>query len=101
MTDPKYLCCCTSASGSPSSEMDQVTTEMMFIGPFFSCNAACFYKIHSTVLNPFAPQYTLRCDMKRPLLAKDLSRSCEFIVHCQVSETHLVLLCMEKDGYKI
>ncbi|TNN43811.1 Down syndrome critical region protein 3 [Liparis tanakae] len=30
-------------------------------------------------------QYTLRCDMKRPLLAKDLSRSCEFIVHSQVS----------------
>lgn len=28
-------------------------------------------------------QYTLRCDVKRSLLAKDLSRSCEFIVHCQ------------------
>uniref|UniRef100_A0A4W6DJ15 Vacuolar protein sorting-associated protein 26C n=1 Tax=Lates calcarifer TaxID=8187 RepID=A0A4W6DJ15_LATCA len=28
-------------------------------------------------------QYTLRCDMKRSLLAKDLSRNCEFIVHCQ------------------
>ncbi|XP_068456546.1 vacuolar protein sorting-associated protein 26C [Clinocottus analis] len=26
-------------------------------------------------------QYSLRCDMKRPLLAKDLSRNCEFIVH--------------------
>lgn len=30
-------------------------------------------------------QYTLRCDLKRPLLAKDLSKSCEFIVHSQVS----------------
>lgn len=30
--------------------------------------------------------------MKRSLLAKDLSRSCEFIVHCQVSETHLVIV---------
>uniref|UniRef100_A0A8C5DUD3 Vacuolar protein sorting-associated protein 26C n=1 Tax=Gouania willdenowi TaxID=441366 RepID=A0A8C5DUD3_GOUWI len=29
-------------------------------------------------------QYTLRCDMKRSLLAKDLTRNCEFIVHCQV-----------------
>lgn len=34
----------------------------------------------------FLPQYTLRCDLKRPLLAKDLSKNCEFIVHCQVSE---------------
>ncbi|XP_055004966.1 vacuolar protein sorting-associated protein 26C isoform X2 [Boleophthalmus pectinirostris] len=28
-------------------------------------------------------KYTLRCDVKRPLLAKDLSRTCEFIVHGQ------------------
>ncbi|MEQ2218637.1 Vacuolar protein sorting-associated protein 26C, partial [Xenoophorus captivus] len=27
--------------------------------------------------------YTLRCDLKRSLLAKDLSRNCEFMVHCQ------------------
>ncbi|KAK6486119.1 vacuolar protein sorting-associated protein 26C [Huso huso] len=26
-------------------------------------------------------QYTLRCDMKRSLLAKDLSKTCEFMVH--------------------
>ncbi|XP_062905865.1 vacuolar protein sorting-associated protein 26C isoform X1 [Mobula hypostoma] len=26
-------------------------------------------------------QYTLRCDMRRPLLAKDLMKNCEFIVH--------------------
>ncbi|XP_028656056.1 vacuolar protein sorting-associated protein 26C [Erpetoichthys calabaricus] len=26
-------------------------------------------------------QYTLRCDMKRSLLAKDLNKTCEFIVH--------------------
>uniref|UniRef100_F6QKV9 Vacuolar protein sorting-associated protein 26C n=1 Tax=Xenopus tropicalis TaxID=8364 RepID=F6QKV9_XENTR len=26
-------------------------------------------------------QYTLRCDMKRSLLAKDLTKSCEFIIH--------------------
>uniref|UniRef100_A0A2I3HEN7 Vacuolar protein sorting-associated protein 26C n=1 Tax=Nomascus leucogenys TaxID=61853 RepID=A0A2I3HEN7_NOMLE len=26
-------------------------------------------------------QYTLRCDMKRSLLAKDLTKTCEFIVH--------------------
>ncbi|XP_030058079.1 vacuolar protein sorting-associated protein 26C [Microcaecilia unicolor] len=26
-------------------------------------------------------QYTLRCDMRRPLLAKDLTKTCEFIVH--------------------
>uniref|UniRef100_A0A4W4FPE6 VPS26 endosomal protein sorting factor C n=1 Tax=Electrophorus electricus TaxID=8005 RepID=A0A4W4FPE6_ELEEL len=28
-------------------------------------------------------QYTLRCDMRRPLLAKDLSKTCEFMLHCQ------------------
>ncbi|XP_048873594.1 vacuolar protein sorting-associated protein 26C isoform X1 [Brienomyrus brachyistius] len=28
-------------------------------------------------------QYTLRCDMKRSLLAKDLTKTCEFMVHCQ------------------
>uniref|UniRef100_A0A8B9JCU5 VPS26 endosomal protein sorting factor C n=1 Tax=Astyanax mexicanus TaxID=7994 RepID=A0A8B9JCU5_ASTMX len=27
--------------------------------------------------------YTLRCDMRRPLLAKDLSKTCEFMLHCQ------------------
>ncbi|XP_069492190.1 vacuolar protein sorting-associated protein 26C isoform X4 [Ambystoma mexicanum] len=26
-------------------------------------------------------QYTLRCDMRRSLLAKDLTKSCEFIIH--------------------
>ncbi|XP_023580193.1 vacuolar protein sorting-associated protein 26C [Trichechus manatus latirostris] len=26
-------------------------------------------------------QYTLRCDMRRSLLAKDLTKTCEFIVH--------------------
>ncbi|XP_072515725.1 vacuolar protein sorting-associated protein 26C isoform X2 [Salminus brasiliensis] len=31
-------------------------------------------------------QYTLRCDMRRPLLAKDLSKTCEFMLHCQKSK---------------
>lgn len=30
-------------------------------------------------------QYTLRCDMRRSLLAKDLTKTCEFIVHSTVS----------------
>ncbi|KFO88571.1 Down syndrome critical region protein 3, partial [Buceros rhinoceros silvestris] len=30
-------------------------------------------------------QYTLRCDMRRSLLAKDLTKTCEFIVHSLVS----------------
>ncbi|XP_048458928.1 vacuolar protein sorting-associated protein 26C isoform X2 [Rhincodon typus] len=29
----------------------------------------------------FPLKYTLRCDVRRPLLAKDLTKSCEFIVH--------------------
>ncbi|XP_068600407.1 vacuolar protein sorting-associated protein 26C isoform X2 [Brachionichthys hirsutus] len=35
-------------------------------------------------------QYSLRCDLKRSLLAKDLSRSCEFIVHCQPQNSKVV-----------
>ncbi|XP_061104852.1 vacuolar protein sorting-associated protein 26C isoform X2 [Conger conger] len=35
-------------------------------------------------------QYTLRCDMKRSLLAKDLSKSCEFMVHCQPQKGKLI-----------
>ncbi|XP_056140809.1 vacuolar protein sorting-associated protein 26C [Lampris incognitus] len=35
-------------------------------------------------------QYTLRCDMKRSLLAKDLSRTCEFMVHSQKQKAKLV-----------
>ncbi|KAJ7996987.1 hypothetical protein DPEC_G00224230 [Dallia pectoralis] len=34
-------------------------------------------------------QYTLRCDMKRSLLAKDLSKTCEFMVHCQPQKSKL------------
>lgn len=34
-------------------------------------------------------QYTLRCDMRRSLLAKDLSKTCEFMVHSQVSVSHI------------
>ncbi|MEQ2229911.1 Vacuolar protein sorting-associated protein 26C [Ilyodon furcidens] len=35
-------------------------------------------------------QYTLRCDLKRSLLAKDLSRNCEFMVHCQPQKAKVV-----------
>lgn len=34
-------------------------------------------------------QYTLRCDIRRSLLAKDLSKSCEFMVHCQPQKAKL------------
>ncbi|XP_067253355.1 vacuolar protein sorting-associated protein 26C isoform X2 [Chanodichthys erythropterus] len=36
-------------------------------------------------------QYTLRCDMRRSLLAKDLSKTCEFMVHCQPQKSKLQL----------
>uniref|UniRef100_A0A3B3B8Q5 VPS26 endosomal protein sorting factor C n=1 Tax=Oryzias melastigma TaxID=30732 RepID=A0A3B3B8Q5_ORYME len=35
-------------------------------------------------------KYSLRCDLKRSLLAKDLSRTCEFIVHCQPQKSKVV-----------
>ncbi|CAL8275844.1 unnamed protein product [Boreogadus saida] len=37
-------------------------------------------------------QYILRCDMKRSLLAKDLSRTFEFMVHCQPQKAKLVAM---------
>ncbi|XP_049597925.1 vacuolar protein sorting-associated protein 26C [Syngnathus scovelli] len=43
-------------------------------------NKALYETYHGVFVNI---QYTLRCDLKRSLLAKDLSRTCEFIVHCQ------------------
>uniref|UniRef100_G3QCG9 Vacuolar protein sorting-associated protein 26C n=1 Tax=Gasterosteus aculeatus aculeatus TaxID=481459 RepID=G3QCG9_GASAC len=49
-----------------------------------------FVNIQVTDLPVSSPQYTLRCDMKRPLLAKDLSRNCEFIVHSQPQKAKVV-----------
>ncbi|MFT7818644.1 Down syndrome critical region protein 3 [Arapaima gigas] len=43
-------------------------------------NKVLFETYHGVFVNI---QYTLRCDLKRSLLAKDLSKTCEFIVHCQ------------------
>ncbi|XP_056593080.1 vacuolar protein sorting-associated protein 26C isoform X2 [Triplophysa dalaica] len=36
-------------------------------------------------------QYTLRCDMRRSLLAKDLSKTCEFMVHSQPQKSKVQL----------
>ncbi|KAA0704440.1 Down syndrome critical region protein 3 -like protein [Triplophysa tibetana] len=36
-------------------------------------------------------QYTLRCDMRRSLLAKDLSKTCEFMVHSQPQKSKMQL----------
>ncbi|MGH0190657.1 UNVERIFIED_CONTAM: hypothetical protein FKN15_048846 [Acipenser sinensis] len=41
-------------------------------------NKALYETYHGVFVNI---QYTLRCDMKRSLLAKDLSKTCEFMVH--------------------
>ncbi|XP_061755050.1 vacuolar protein sorting-associated protein 26C-like [Nerophis ophidion] len=49
-------------------------------------NKALYETYHGVFVNI---QYTLRCDLKRSLLAKDLSRNCEFIVHCQPQKEKL------------
>ncbi|XP_034511533.1 vacuolar protein sorting-associated protein 26C isoform X8 [Ailuropoda melanoleuca] len=36
-------------------------------------------------------QYTLRCDMRRSLLAKDLTKTCEFIVHSAQRASNFVM----------
>uniref|UniRef100_A0A665XBL6 Vacuolar protein sorting-associated protein 26C n=1 Tax=Echeneis naucrates TaxID=173247 RepID=A0A665XBL6_ECHNA len=56
-------------------------TEIPFEFPLLAkTNKVLYETYHGVFVNI---QYTLRCDMKRSLLAKDLSRNCEFIVHCQ------------------
>ncbi|XP_051902464.1 vacuolar protein sorting-associated protein 26C-like [Hippocampus zosterae] len=49
-------------------------------------NKALYETYHGVFINI---QYTLRCDLKRSLLAKDLSRTCEFIVHCQPQKVNV------------
>uniref|UniRef100_A0A3B5L5F4 Vacuolar protein sorting-associated protein 26C n=1 Tax=Xiphophorus couchianus TaxID=32473 RepID=A0A3B5L5F4_9TELE len=58
-------------------------TEIPFEFPLISKGNKVLYETYHGVFVNI--QYTLRCDLKRPLLAKDLSRSCEFIVHSQVN----------------
>lgn len=49
-------------------------------------NKVLYETYHGVFINI---QYTLRCDMRRPLLAKDLSKTCEFMVHCQPQKSEL------------
>ncbi|KAM8976836.1 vacuolar protein sorting-associated protein 26C [Pelodytes ibericus] len=54
-------------------------TEIPFEFPLvMKGNKALYETYHGVFVNI---QYTLRCDMKRSLLAKDLTKTCEFIIH--------------------
>ncbi|XP_077597152.1 vacuolar protein sorting-associated protein 26C [Stigmatopora nigra] len=59
--------------------------------PFeFPLNAKANKTLYETYHGVFVNiQYSLRCDLKRSLLAKDLSRNCEFIVHSQPQKSQL------------
>ncbi|XP_030648651.1 vacuolar protein sorting-associated protein 26C isoform X1 [Chanos chanos] len=62
-------------------------TEIPFEFPLqVKSNKVLYETYHGVFVNI---QYTLRCDMKRSLLAKDLSKTCEFIVHCQPQKAKL------------
>ncbi|XP_027886753.1 vacuolar protein sorting-associated protein 26C isoform X2 [Xiphophorus couchianus] len=63
-------------------------TEIPFEFPLISKGNKVLYETYHGVFVNI--QYTLRCDLKRPLLAKDLSRSCEFIVHSQPQKSKIV-----------
>ncbi|XP_042190222.1 vacuolar protein sorting-associated protein 26C [Callorhinchus milii] len=54
-------------------------TEIPFEFPLTVKNNKVLYETYHGVFVNI--QYTLRCDMRRPLLAKDLTKTCEFIVH--------------------
>uniref|UniRef100_A0A8D3CWN5 Vacuolar protein sorting-associated protein 26C n=1 Tax=Scophthalmus maximus TaxID=52904 RepID=A0A8D3CWN5_SCOMX len=56
-------------------------TEIPFEFPLHTKGNKVLYETYHGVFVNI--QYSLRCDMRRSLLAKDLSRNCEFIVHCQ------------------
>ncbi|XP_053561910.1 vacuolar protein sorting-associated protein 26C [Bombina bombina] len=54
-------------------------TEIPFEFPLLmKGNKVLYETYHGVFVNI---QYTLRCDMKRSLLAKDLTKTCEFIIH--------------------
>ncbi|XP_005748385.1 vacuolar protein sorting-associated protein 26C [Pundamilia nyererei] len=63
-------------------------TEIPFEFPLHTKGNKVLYETYHGVFVNI--QYTLRCDMKRSLLAKDLSRSCEFIVHCQPQKSKVI-----------
>ncbi|ELK08511.1 Down syndrome critical region protein 3 [Pteropus alecto] len=54
-------------------------TEIPFEFPLQGKGSKVLYETYHGVF--VSIQYTLRCDMKRSLLAKDLTKTCEFIVH--------------------
>ncbi|XP_072254393.1 vacuolar protein sorting-associated protein 26C isoform X2 [Pyxicephalus adspersus] len=62
-------------------------TEIPFEFPLImKTNKVLYETYHGVFVNI---QYTLRCDMKRSLLAKDLTKTCEFIIHSQPQNTKL------------
>ncbi|CAI5642845.1 vacuolar protein sorting-associated protein 26C isoform X1 [Oreochromis niloticus] len=63
-------------------------TEIPFEFPLHTKGNKVLYETYHGVFVNI--QYSLRCDMKRSLLAKDLSRSCEFIVHCQPQKSKVI-----------
>ncbi|KAJ0062175.1 hypothetical protein NL108_017417, partial [Boleophthalmus pectinirostris] len=66
---------------SRSGKVPAGQTEVPFEFPLEAKGNKVLYETYHGVFVNI--QYTLRCDVKRPLLAKDLSRTCEFIVHGQ------------------
>ncbi|XP_018610855.1 vacuolar protein sorting-associated protein 26C [Scleropages formosus] len=62
-------------------------TEIPFEFPLHAKGNKVLYETYHGVFVNI--QYTLRCDMKRSLLAKDLSKTCEFMVHCQPQKGRL------------
>ncbi|XP_036071037.1 vacuolar protein sorting-associated protein 26C isoform X2 [Oryzias melastigma] len=63
-------------------------TEIPFEFPLHTKGNKVLYETYHGVFVNI--QYSLRCDLKRSLLAKDLSRTCEFIVHCQPQKSKVV-----------
>ncbi|MEE6467837.1 hypothetical protein FKM82_008084 [Ascaphus truei] len=60
-------------------------TEIPFEFPLvMKSNKVLYETYHGVFVNI---QYTLRCDMKRSLLAKDLTKTCEFIIHSLPQKT--------------
>ncbi|ETE73444.1 Down syndrome critical region protein 3 [Ophiophagus hannah] len=62
-----------------SGKLPSGKTEIPFEFPLQVKGSKILYETYHGVFVNI--QYTLRCDMRRSLLAKDLTKSCEFIVH--------------------
>jgi len=75
----------------PGNKLPSGTTEIPFVFKLQGSGAKMLYETyHGVFINI---QYFLKVEMKRGLLAKDVEKSCEFIVEYSVSNLNIIRRC--------